>query len=245
MARRRFFVSEVRRREAEITGSDAEHLVRVLRVQAGQLFELSDNNRLYLAEVITARKSSVVFRVTEDLPVPQPSVSITLCPALIKFDRFEWLIEKGTELGVDAVQPFAGTRTDHGLLAASEKRVERWRKIAFEASQQSRRVQLPNVQPAMRSLEALQVDAGVRLFLDEDTQAIPILGQLPTARMATDRVALLIGPEGGWTDEERAFALRSGWLPCRLGQTILRAETAALAGLAVIQAAWTQQPQET
>lgn len=238
MARRRFFVPEIRRGLAELTGPETEHLVRVLRAEAGQVYELSDNQDVYLAEIETARKSLVSFRVTEKLPPPAPAVTVTLVPALFKFDRFEWLLEKATELGVAAVQPFEATRTEHGLAQASAKRHARWEKIAVEASQQARRAHLPEIGATVRFAEALQRPATVRLLLDEDADAAPLLGRLPEQRTSEDTVALLLGPEGGWTDEERAAARTAGWLPCSLGKTILRAETAAVAGLAVIQAAW-------
>jgi len=238
MARRRFFVPEIRRGLAELTGPEAEHLVRVLRAEVGQIYEISDNQDVYLAEIETARKSLVSFRVTEKLPQLAPAVKVTLVSALFKFDRFEWLLEKAVELGVAAVQPFEATRTEHGLAPASAKRRARWEKIAVEASQQSRRAHLPQIEPTVRFAEALQQPATVRLLLDEDADAPPLLGQLPERRTTEDTVALLLGPEGGWTDEERSAARTASWLPCSLGRTILRAETAAVAGLAVIQAAW-------
>ena len=238
MARRRFFVPEIRRGLAELTGPEAEHLVRVLRAEVGQIYEISDNQDVYLAEIETARKSLVSFRVTEKLPQLAPAVKVTLVSALFKFDRFEWLLEKAVELGVAAVQPFEATRTEHGLAPASAKRRARWEKIAVEASQQSRRAHLPQIEPTVRFAEALQQPATVRLLLDEDADAPPLLGQLPERRTTEDTVALLLGPEGGWTDEERSAARTASWLPCSLGRTILRAETAAVAGLAAIQAAW-------
>ena len=244
MARRRFFVPEIRRGTAELAGPDADHLVRVLRVEPGQVFEISDNERLYLAEIVTARKSLVTFQLTEELPAPAPVVHTTLLTALIKFDRFEWLIEKATELGVDVIQPFEAVRTEHGLAQAAAKRQARWEKIALEASQQSRRAHLPHIKPWVRFAKALQAEATVRLLLDEDPGAPPLLSQLPASRTAADRVAVLLGPEGGWTPEEREAALAASWLPCSLGATILRAETAALAALAVIQAVWAQPPHE-
>lgn len=238
MARRRFFVPAVRRGVAELTGPDAEHLVRVLRVEPGQVYELSDNQNLYLAEIETARKSSVTFRITEKLNSPPATVEIALFPALIKFDRFEWLIEKATELGVATIQPFGATRTERGLAQASQKRIARWEKIAVDASQQSRRAHLPILKPAVRLQDALKVPATIRLLLDENPDVPPILQVLPDLRTPADRVAILLGPEGGWTAEERSQALSAGWLPCSLGATVLRAETAALAALAIIQAAW-------
>jgi 16S rRNA (uracil1498-N3)-methyltransferase len=239
MARRRFFVSEIRRGIAELTGADAEHLVRVLRAEVGQVYELSDNQNVYLATVETARKSLVSFRVTEKLEEPAASVYLTVVPALIKFDRFEVLVEKATELGVNVIQPFEATRTEHGLAQAAVKRLARWEKIAVEASQQSRRGHLPRVEKPVRFAQALETEAPLRLFLDEDV-APPIGTQLPAERSAADRVALLSGPEGGWTEEERMAARAAGWQPCSLGRMILRSETAAIAGLAVIQAAWSQ-----
>src|SRR5712691_2139708 len=92
--RRRFFVDQVRNGRAQIEGDDARHLTRVLRVEPGQRYEISDNRNVYLAEVETARKEHVVFQAIEKLAEPPETVRLVLCAALIKFDRFEWMIEK-------------------------------------------------------------------------------------------------------------------------------------------------------
>ncbi|MBV9405306.1 MAG: 16S rRNA (uracil(1498)-N(3))-methyltransferase [Acidobacteriaceae bacterium] len=238
MARRRFFVPEIRRGLTELTGPEAEHLVRVLRVEPGQTFELSDNHNLYLAEIEIACKSSVSFRILEKLEPPAPTVHITVLPALFKFDRFEWLVEKVTELGVAEIQPFEAVRSERGLAHAAAKRRTRWEKIALEAAQQSRRAHLPDIRPTVRFETVLENPANVRLQLDENPDLPPILELLPETRGSADRVALLSGPEGGWTEDERHRAQTAGWLPCSLGKTILRAETAAIAALAVTRAAW-------
>jgi 16S rRNA (uracil1498-N3)-methyltransferase len=242
MARRRFFVPEIRKGMAELTGRDAEHLVRVLRAERGQIYEISDNQQLYLAEIETARKSLVAFRVLEKMDHPAHVVQVALLAALIKFERFEWLIEKATELGVCAIQPIETLRTERGLAEAAEKRISRWEKIALEASQQSRRVHLPRIEPPVRLAKALETGAKVRVVLDEHPNAGPLLDHLPVERGPADQVALLVGPEGGWTAEEQEQFRGAGWAGCSLGATILRAETAAIAGLAVIQAAWAQSP---
>ncbi|HMF74561.1 MAG TPA: RsmE family RNA methyltransferase, partial [Bryobacteraceae bacterium] len=150
MARRRFFVPEIRNGAAELIGGEAEHLVRVLRAEVGQVYEISDNRQVYLAEVAVARKALVSFTVLEKLPEPEESVEIVLAAALIKFDKFEWLVEKATELGVAAIQPFEAVRSERGLGHAAVKRFARWEKIALEASQQSRRVRLPELRPVQR-----------------------------------------------------------------------------------------------
>jgi 16S rRNA (uracil1498-N3)-methyltransferase len=120
------------------------------------------------------------------------------------------------------------------------KRAERWRRIAREASQQSRRDSLPEVLPPAAFEPCLTDAARYRYFLDEDPSALPLAAALPepVLRRKTDRVALLTGPEGGWTPAERERALGAGWRPVSLGPQILRAETAVLAGLAVLAASW-------
>src|SRR5947208_3128298 len=157
MSRRRFFVDEVRRGEAELDGEEAEHLTRVLRVEVGQRYEICDGVRLYLGEIVEARKRAVRFRLVEELPVEEPAVRIMLLASLIKFERFEWMIEKATELGVETIVPVQAERSDKGLELAARKRVERWRRIARAAGQQSRRVHLPEIRPPF-ALAAIVMD---------------------------------------------------------------------------------------
>ena len=235
--RRRFFVDEVHSGKAEITGDDAKHLTRVLRVEAGQRYEISDNHNVYLAEIETARKEHVTFQTIEKLP-PQPStVRLVLCTALIKFDHFEWMIEKATELGVSEIIPVETIRSERGLERAAYKRIERWRRIALEASQQSRRAFLPEVRVPETLKAVLAREAPHRYVLDEEPAVKPLQAALPAERKVEDTVSILIGPEGGWTAEERSqFA--STWTPVSLGPLILRAETAALAALAIVNSAW-------
>jgi 16S rRNA (uracil1498-N3)-methyltransferase len=241
MARRRFFVPEIRRGTAELTGDDAEHLVRVLRAEVGQRYEISDNRRVFLAEIEVARKSLVSFRVIEELPQTPPAAEVKLFAALFKFDRFEWMVEKATELGVDTIQPFEAVRSERGLREASRKRVARWERIALEASQQSRRARLPAVKSAVRFQDILQTELRVRLLLDEQSSATPILDVIQTGEYkadSQDTIGLVLGPEGGWTAEEKAALEEAGWRACSLGSTVLRAETAAVAGLSVINSVW-------
>lgn len=236
--RRRFFVDEVRSGRAEISGDDARHLTRVLRVEAGQRYEISDNRHVYLAEVDSARKEHVSFRTIEKLAAPAPSVRLVLCAALIKFDHFEWMIEKATELGVSGIVPVETIRSERGLERAAHKRIERWRRIALEASQQSRRAFLPAVSELEPLRDTLVREATYRFALDENPAAPPLNSALPALRNPQDSVAMLIGPEGGWTDDERAQFTTAAWMPVSLGPLILRAETAALAALAILNSAW-------
>ena len=238
MARRRFFVDSIRNGRAELTGEEARHLTRVLRVEPGQHYEISDNRHAWVAEVESARKEHIIFRMLEALDPESDGVRVTLLASMIKFDRYELLLEKATELGVSVIVPVQTARSERGLEHAAPKRIERWRKIAMEASQQSRRSHLPEIEEPVEFKAAIDRKAAARLFLDEARDGTPLLKALPDARTAEDTVAVLTGPEGGWTDAEREAAIAAGWRQVSLGRRILRAETAAIAALALIQAAW-------
>jgi 16S rRNA (uracil1498-N3)-methyltransferase len=150
----------------------------------------------------------------------------------VKFDAFEWALEKATELGVTTIVPLAAARSEKGLLAAAAKRAERWNKILLESSQQSRRLQVPELAKLARPEEAFAKHwAGARIMLSERPEAPPLRAVL---KMHTGQrqVTLAIGPEGGWTDDELSSARTAGFEEASLGQLILRTETAVIAALA-------------
>jgi 16S rRNA (uracil1498-N3)-methyltransferase len=241
MARRRFFVDQVRKGLAEITGENAHHLTRVLRVEVGQKFEITDNERAWLATVETARKDLVRFHVLEELSPGPELPPITLYLSLIKFERFEWAVEKATELGVSRIVPVEANRSEPGLFAGAHKRVERWRRIARESSEQSRRLRVPEIGQPMRLLDVLKQGSvreafTHRCWLDEQTGSKALFDVIHFH--AGDSAALLIGPEGGWIDAERQQFAAAGWVGASLGPTVLRAETAVCAALGVLMQMW-------
>jgi 16S rRNA (uracil1498-N3)-methyltransferase len=226
--RRRFFLEQFDGQRAVVEGDRAHHLGVVLRAQTGQFYELSDGARVRLGRVESVARDRVEFALLEELPANEPKLRVTLLLSIVKFDSFEWAIEKATELGVASIVPLAAERSEKGLLAAAEKRSERWRKIILEAAQQSRRVRLPVLEPVARPESAFLIGAGrLGIFLSERADA-PSLRHILGDTTDTD-VILAIGPEGGWTDAEVGFA---GLRSASLGQLILRAETAVVAALA-------------
>jgi len=237
MARRRFFVDSVHGGRAVLEGEDARHLRQVLRAQPGQLYELSDNRSVYLGEVEGLAPGRVSFRIVEQLAAEEPPVRAHLYLALVKFDRFEWAVEKATELGAERIVPVEAARSENGLERAALRRAERWRKIARESAQQSRRARLPEIASPVAFGAALSAP-GLRILLDEQPGARPLLPLLLARAAETNLVSLLIGPEGGWTDGERARALGAGWASAGLGPTVLRAETAVAAALAIVTAVY-------
>lgn len=234
MARRMFYAQEWKPGRAFLRGEAAVHLRRVLRAERGQLYELSDGERVWLGRIDGFSKETVEFALVEELSAPRVPAPVHLLAALFKFDHFEWMIEKATELGVERITPVVSLRSEKGLEAGAEKRRTRWEKIAREAGQQSRRVRPPEIGSVLSLSDALAVEADLRLLLDEDSGARPVLG---VADIGRGSVAMLCGPEGGWDDREREAARAAGWQPVSLGPMILRAETAAVAAAAVVMAA--------
>src|ERR1700721_1712416 len=170
--RRRFFVEQFAGPTAVMEGDAAHHLGNVLRAQSGQVYELSDGSTAWLARIETVARNRVEFALLEQLPAPKPAADITLLLSIVKFDAFEWAIEKATELGVTRIIPLAAARSEKGLLAASAKRSQRWNKILLEASQQSRRLRIPQLDEPAKPIKAFASQASrFCLLLSERTDA--------------------------------------------------------------------------
>ena len=212
-----------------MTGDAAHHLGRVLRAEAGQLYELSDGKSAWLARIEKVGRERVDFSLVEPIASRELAVETTLLLAIVKFDSFEWALEKATELGVRTIVPLAAARSDKALLKAAERRAERWRKILLESSQQCRRLSLPALRPAENPEAAFKQAVGLKIMLSEKPEALPLKLVLPGVDAM--RVCLAIGPEGGWTDEEFAAAVAAGFHQASLGPLILRTETAVIAAL--------------
>ncbi len=231
--RRRFFVEQFTGNTATIEGDAAHHLGRVLRAQEGQLYELSDGQRVWLGRIEKVARDRVDFALLEEIPAHQSAIDVTLLLAIAKFDAFEWAIEKATELGVSTIVPLAAARSEKALLVAAGKRADRWKKILAEASQQSRRVRVPVLRELSQPGQAFSSHATtpVKVMLSEQSDALP-LRQILLAEPSREQAVLAIGPEGGWTDAEFAAAHASGFRDASLGKLILRTETAVAAALA-------------
>ncbi len=249
--RRRFFVENFSNGPARLAGEAAHHLGRVLRAEAGQVYELSDGLAVHLAEIARVDRDSVEFKVLAPVAVREQRLHATLLLAIVKFDRFEWALEKSVELGAQVIMPVAADRSEKGLIAAAPKRAERWRKIILESAQQARCVHVPTLQPLTGSYDAFaskpNIENRALAILLSERSGVPslrrVLSEPANSHVpesidgsATSRVdiSLAVGPEGGWTDREFAAAAASGFREAAIGNNILRSETAVAAGLAAV-----------
>jgi 16S rRNA (uracil1498-N3)-methyltransferase len=237
MTRRRWIADEASGDKAALVGDHADHLVRVLRARVGQEFDISTAAGVRRGKITSLNNHRVELELGEEVP-GSSLFEITLLLSIFKFDPMEWAIEKCTELGVSRFVPVIARRTDSHLAAASVKRAERWRRIARQASEQSRRSSPPEIAEPARLPAALVESAGFRIVLAESERRNMLCDMVE--RTLSSEIVLAIGPEGGWTDSELQLYRENGWISASLGQTILRAETAAIAATAIVSAALTR-----
>ncbi|HLX83518.1 MAG TPA: RsmE family RNA methyltransferase [Terriglobales bacterium] len=234
MTRRRWIADEVLGDTAALVGEHAGHLVRVLRAEVGQEFDIAAGGEVRRGTISSISDGRVEFALGSVLEVkPLPRIALAL--AIFKFDRMEWAIEKCTEIGVGRIVPVIARRTDAHLAAAAIKRHERWLRIALQSSEQARRAGPPEISEPVKLKElGSAVPSGTRVVLAESLAGSPESVRLGDVfESATSDVALAVGPEGGWADEELAWFQESGWIAASPGNTILRAETAAIVATAI------------
>jgi 16S rRNA (uracil1498-N3)-methyltransferase len=211
---------------------ESRHLARVCRLAAGDRVEIFDGRGFATAaEIVLSSADRVeLLAVGEAIVRPVPGCSLVLATAIPKGDRFDWLVEKATELGVDRLIPIVAERS---VVVPRGSKLDRLRRSIIEASKQCRRARLMELGEPVEWPEIVGSFSDATLFL-ADPLGVPGTSWPDIPRGA--EVVLAVGPEGGFTRPEAELALSSGWFPIRLGYNILRVETAGLAGCAALLA---------
>jgi 16S rRNA (uracil1498-N3)-methyltransferase len=243
MTRRRWIAEHWDEATATLIGAQAEHMTRVLRAQPGMEADVVAGGHVFHAQVAAVAADEVRFNLIAELEA-DPALPVTLVMAVYKFDHMEWAIEKATELGVAAIAPVISRRTEKHLAQTAVKRAERWRRIVHEAAQQARRCDVPLIfDPTPLSVRITSGSAQIavnlaQIVLAEQERTTTLRNALEEAIAAAaaemPALEIAIGPEGGWAPEEEALFDANGWRAASLGPRILRAETAAIAALAVV-----------
>ena len=236
-----FFISteQIQSGTVTITGKLFDHLRASLRVKTGERIWAGDEcRRRYLIEIAHVDKRILRGNVVELRTGPAPTTPrILIGQAMLKGERMDWVIQKATELGVAAIVPLVSEQTvvrpKQGRTGAQQ---ERWQRIALEAAQQSERWDIPSIGASVSAMKFLAApdQAALKLILSE-RETGHSLGSITLPSSPADTIVLAVGPEGGWRDEELAQARTHNFLPVTLGARILRAETATVAALSVIQ----------
>jgi len=231
MTRRRWIADEVSGNRAALVGAHAQHLAQVLRGRVGQEFDIATGDSVRRGRIVSVAGDRVEFELGEVIPAaPEPRITLVL--SIFKFDRMEWAIEKCVELGVSRIIPVAAQRSEAHLVKAAPKRVERWQRIALQASEQSRRASPPEISSPEPLDAAVSALGNTGIVLAESEEQMMLRDALQAPRKAGE-VTLASGPEGGWTESELKLFQGAGWIAASLGSTILRAETAVIAAVAI------------
>lgn len=212
----------------------SHQLRNVLRLQRGRMITLLDGSgAAYPTRIESLDAGKAAGRVVARQPVrSEPVMELTLYQCVLKRERFEWVLQKGTELGVSRFVPVISSRTVVRPAARLLSKYQRWGAIVREAAEQSRRGRLPAVEDPLHWDEALDQGAGPRLLAWEE--ACGDSSGLHPGIAAAREVSIMVGPEGGISQEEAAAAVERGWRPFSLGPRILRAETAAVAASTIV-----------
>jgi 16S rRNA (uracil1498-N3)-methyltransferase len=243
---RRFFVEEIKRAEdgyCVISGSEARHMLKVLRMTRGDQFVLMDRvGGRYEAVIESVDISTAQVRLVKPLQGPAlPELEITLCQALLKSGPMDYLIEKTSELGVTQVRPFASERTVVKIDGdGASNKLRRWREIAVSAAKQSDKIAPAEIfQPISFTdiVGQLQDVDCLKVILWEREESRDLKEVFRTSTPVS-RFIGMVGPEGGFTTGEVTAAREAGFVPVSLGKRILRAETAAITLIALVQYEW-------
>ena len=231
MTRRRWIADEVSGNRAALVGAHAQHLTQALRGRVGQEFDIATGDSVRRGRITSVAGDRVEFELGEVVPAaPAPNLAIVL--SIFKFDRMEWAIEKCVELGASRIVPVVAQRTEVHLARAAQKRVERWQRIALQASEQSRRASAPEILQPQTLHAVVTAASGARIVLAESEEQMTLKDAVQATPTAAE-ITLAFGPEGGWTDSELNLFEEAGWTAASLGSTILRAETAVIAATAI------------
>ena len=236
-----FFItsSDIQQDSIQVKDALFSHLRKSRRVQVGEeLWFADESRRRYRAKITHLSSNSLQAKIVQHLTGPSlSSPTLSLAQAVLKGDRMNWVVQKATELGITTLIPLLSDRViirpePHKMAAYQE----RWQRIAQDAAQQSEQWSIPRVTNLM-DIPEVEKEYGRcqgKYILTERNNA-PGLLNIPLSTSPTEHILLMIGPEGGWTDEELNQTETLGFSPLSLGHSILRAETATIAALSLLQ----------
>ena len=243
MTLRRFFIDSGRLQQERpsLEGEEAKHILRVLRLGPGDRIVLFDNTGWeYEAQITGIQSGQVFYEVLEKKWVPRESpLAITLAVPLIRPQPLEWIYQKGTELGVPSFCPYYSQYSGRDFSSREwEGKQERWKRIITEAAKQCGRNRLPELMAPCSFDQVLETGDSALRILPYEGETVQTLKEIADRYPETGRVMACIGPEGGFSPEEVRRAEEKNFIPISLGPRILRAETAVLTLIGLLQYLW-------
>jgi 16S rRNA (uracil1498-N3)-methyltransferase len=234
-----FFVSSASIQSGQVVFPPeiAHQITHVLRLRSGQRLTVLDNlGNQYTVELVEAGQKAALGKIIEQTPAQgEPLFRLSLYLCLAQREKFEWMLQKCTETGASTFIPVISSRSLVQDAAETNKKTARWEKIIQEAAEQSGRGRIPELKQTATLAQAARQGQGKKIILWEQEHSTTLRQALAGMTPGTPSdISLLVGPEGGFSDDEVQLAQQAGWQPVSLGQRILRMETAAIVATALV-----------
>lgn len=232
----RYFNDKIENNVATLNKEDSYHIKKVMRMKLGEKIEIVSNKVCYIAEITSLDTDNVQAKIMEKQEEnPEINIKVSLVQSLVKEQKMDFIIQKATELGISEIIPYEATRSIIKRNGKEDKKIDRWQKIVKEASEQSKRVTIPKVMPILSLDELIRLDnydVKILCTVRENSKNIKnILSNVKT----NDTMLIVVGPEGGFTEQEEEKMIENGFITVSLGNTVLRTETVALFLMSVIR----------
>lgn len=221
-------------KELNLDIDDKRHIINVMRMNVGEIFQIVYDMCVYTCKIEEISKKDVKYKVIDkEVYTNEKKYKIIIASSIIKEQKMDFILQKSTELGVDEIIPFVSERTVVKIDSKKESKINRWKKIVKEASEQSFRMKIPKIHDIISFKELKNIDADIKIFCNTNEMSKNIKKVLQDSKKC-GTILIVVGPEGGFSNEEIEFLSNNAFISTTLGSNILRAETVPLFILSVI-----------
>ncbi|MEG0994454.1 MAG: RsmE family RNA methyltransferase [Bacilli bacterium] len=229
----RYFAKELVDDTFTLSKEDTYHIVTVMRLNINDLVEVVYKEEMYISKIISLCNLIKVQIVNKVVNNYSKRPNITICQSLVKEAKMDLILQKATELGVSSIIPIKTTRGLVKLDAKEDKKIKRWQTIVKEASEQSKRLDIPIITKTKSLKEIIKGDYTYKILLSVNETSINVKKVLSKV-LSNDTIIIVIGPEGGFTNEEEELLIKGDFISTSLGDLVLRTETASISILSMI-----------
>ena len=220
----RYFVEERYNNVFVLNKEDTHHVIDVMRMNIGEKIEIVYNNSLYIAKIVSMNTKVECQLIKECENIRKETPRVIIAQSLVKEQKMDYILQKSCELGVDEIIPISTDRSIIKIDKNDNKKILRWNKILKEASEQSKRVTVPNLREIINLKDLINVNATVKLLCTVNEKSKTIKSILSNVNIS-DTIIFVIGSEGGFSQNEEEYLMKNGFIPVSLGQNVLRTET--------------------
>lgn len=232
----RYFVTKIENDQTVIfSQSDSYHMRKVMRMNVGESVEVVIDSVVYICEIISIEDLVTAKIVKTTSENNELDISVYLVQSLVKEQKMDYILQKATELGVSGIYPYQSERSVVKVSGKEQKKMDRWQSITKEASEQSKRNQIPSVFPVLSLKELASLEGFDHKFICTVNEKEKSLKKVLPNVKKSDKMIIVVGPEGGFSQYEETILMESGFIPISLGKSVLRTETAGLFFLSCVR----------